>query len=349
MDTSSFRQKYTAEASAFYRQKMMNLIANDPARKQELRGYIPDGKGGVLVELPATLMYRIDTLVSADNHRLYEFVIEYDVDTPAEGIYYGCRGITVMGNNHPHEIECFRQEREIVLPEICQILNNTFPHKDFSFRFKLADNADNNTYWLFWLTLNEEEDIMKVGLTAATIIRNVFRRYLNAEQLRTKPALPKHLEDEPTCFTNDTYRALLASIRSINGRREEDPHKTALARDLFEKFIIGAEHQRILAVDPNYERAWRFLRKERVEFARMMYAFFVYLQQQELFYPTYQMSTDTEIIQVPWTALLKVFLDKDGEVYTQAIKTQVMKRKQSEVLEKAIDDWIKTIQSCINN
>ena len=105
-DQYSLRLKYTAEASEFYRRKMMGLIERD---KHELRGYIPDGKGGIRSELPATLMYRIDSLKSADGHRLYEFLIEYDTDTPAEGIYYGCRGITVDAFNHEEEIEQFRQ------------------------------------------------------------------------------------------------------------------------------------------------------------------------------------------------------------------------------------------------
>ena len=78
----SLRLQYTAEASKYYCRKMEQLIERD---KHELRGYIPDGKGGVRSELPATLMYRIDTLMSADGHRLYEFLIEYDTDTPAEG------------------------------------------------------------------------------------------------------------------------------------------------------------------------------------------------------------------------------------------------------------------------
>jgi len=76
-DQYSLLLKYTAEASEFYRRKMMGLIEHD---KHELRGYIPDGKDSIRSELPATLMYRIDTLKSADGHRLYEFLIR-NIDT----------------------------------------------------------------------------------------------------------------------------------------------------------------------------------------------------------------------------------------------------------------------------
>lgn len=344
----SLRLQYTAEASEFYRQKMMDLINHDYARRHDLRGYVPNGKGGTFVELPATLMYRIDTLKSADGHRLYEFLIEYDIDTPCTGIYYGCRGITIEGYDHAKEIEQFRKEREIVLPEMCQILNNTFPLKDFSHRFKLTDNVNDNTYWLFWITLNEEEDIKKVGITATTILRNVFRRYLNGEQLLNTPLPQKHLEKAVTCFTHDTYRALLQQIRYVDGQKKEDKQKTADARELFEKFIIGAEHQRILAVDSNYECAWRVMLKN-VDFVRMIYAFFSHLYQLGLINKSFRANQDDETIEIPWAHLQKVFLDQDGKAYTQALRTQLNQLKQQSTLENDIVVWIRTIQDCIKN
>lgn len=346
MSEHTLRIKYTAEASEFYRCKMMGLIEHD---KHELRGYIPDGKGGIRSELPATLMYRVDTLKSADGHRLYEFLIEYDTDTPAEGIYYGCRGITVEGFEHVQEIEQFRQEREIVLPEMCRILNNTFPHKDFSHRFKLPDNADEGTYWLFWLTLNEEEDIKKVGVTATKIIRNVFRRYLNGETLPGGKLPEKSFEKSPTCFTNETYRALIERIQYVKGDNIIDHQKTAKARELFERFLVGAEHLRLIFRDPNYECAWRILREDRVDFGRMMYAFFEYLYNNDLIYKAYRTDERDETFQVPWTALIKVFLDKDGKVYTQAIKGQTARSTKSERMEKEKAEWKKIIEECLNN
>ena len=343
-DQYSLRLKYTAEASEFYRRKMMGLIEHD---RHELRGYIPDGKGGIRSELPATLMYRIDTLKSADGHRLYEFLIEYDTDTPAEGIYYGCRGITVDGFNHEEEIEQFRQEREIVLPEMCRILNNTFPYKDFSHRFKLTDNADDGTYWLFWITLNEEEDIRKVGVTATTIIKNVFRRYLSGETLPSGKLPEKSFEKSHTCFTNETYQALVKRIQYVKGDKNIDHQKTAEARELFERFIIGAEHMRLIARDPNYECAWRMQREDRVDCGRMMYALFEHLYNQGLINKAFRKDDRDETFQIPWTALVKVFLDIDGNVYTQAIKGQTFRDTKSERLEKEKDEWKKIIEECL--
>ena len=346
MNEQSLRLKYTAEASEFYRRKMMGLIERD---KHELRGYVPDGKGGIRSELPATLMYRIDTVTSADGHRLYEFLIEYDSDTPAEGIYYGCRGITIDGFDHVQEIEQFRQEREIVLPEMCRILNNTFPLKDFSHRFKLPDNADDGTYWLFWLTLNEEEDIKKVGVTATTIIRNVFRRYLNGETLPGGKLPEKNFEKSSTCFTDETYQSLLNSIKYKNGDNVIDPQLTAEARATFEQFLVGAEHQRLIARDPNYPLAWRMQTKDRVDFGRMMRALFEYLYDHSLINKEYKSNEDNETYYVPWKALFKVFLDIDGNIYKTALKTQAMRPTKSERMEKENNEWKKIIEECLKN
>lgn len=342
-----FDEKYAYEASEFYKLKMLELVNNDRNRKHELEGYVPDGKGGIFKKLENTWMYRIATLQSADGHCLYEFLIEYNTDEPSVGIYYGCRGITVRGYDHVKGIERFRKERAIVLPEMCKILNNTFPNKDFSHRFKVTDNANDNTYWLFWLTLNEEEDINKVGITATTIIRNVFRRYLNGEEL-SKGELPqKHFENEPTCFTKATYEALITSIRYIDDRKDEDSIKTAMARNLFERFINRAECNNLIVMDSNYERAWRVQRENHVDFARMAYAFFKYLHNKGLINKAFSTDSDKATIQVPWTALVKVFLDQDGNAYSQSIKTQVSKIKQDEDFQKKINYYISIIKDML--
>ena len=342
----TLRLQYTAEASKFYCRKMEQLIECD---KHELRGYIPDGKGGVRSELPATLMYRVDTLMSADGHRLYEFLIEYDTDTPAEGIYYGCRGITVDGYDHVQEIDQFSHEREIVLPEMCRILNNTFPLKDFSHRFKLPDNVDDDTYWLFWITLNEEEDIKKVGVTATSIIRNVFRRYLNGETLPGGELPEKKFEKSSTCFTDETYQSLLKVIQYKRDDKKVDPQRTAEARETFERFLVGAEHQRLIARDPNYPRAWRMQTKDRVDFGRMMIALFEYLYDHGLINKEFKTDDRNETFYVPWTALFKVFLDIDGNVYTTALKTQAMRPTKSKRMEKEKAEWQKVIEDCLKN
>lgn len=105
--------KYIAEASKFYEEKMLKL-----GSRESLKTSIPH------VELPEHMAYKLEPIKSADSHRLYEFLIEYHTKKPSEGIYYGCRGITLDGYNHNEEIEQFRKDWDIVKPELCTILNN---------------------------------------------------------------------------------------------------------------------------------------------------------------------------------------------------------------------------------
>ena len=228
-------------------------------------------------------------------------------------------------------------------------------------RFKLPDNADDDTYWLFWITLNEEEDIKKVGVTATTIIRNVFRRYLNGETLSGGKLPEKKFEKSSTCFTDETYQSLLKVIQYKRDDKKVDPQRTAEARETFERFLVGAEHQRLIARDPNYSRAWRMQTKDRVDFGRMMIALFEYLYNHGLINKEFKNYECNETFYVPWTALFKVFLDIawtalfkvfldiDGNVYTTALKTQAMRPTKSKRMEKEKAEWQKVIEECLKN
>ena len=124
-DDEKFRERYTTQSSKFYRDKMMDLVGGKEERLSELRGYVHD------VELPNHLMYRVDTLYNPDGYRFYEFLIEYNVKKPAEGIYYGCRGLTKEGFDHDHAVKLFQQEWNEIEDRLRQVLNNIFPEKDF--------------------------------------------------------------------------------------------------------------------------------------------------------------------------------------------------------------------------
>lgn len=371
---ASFRDEYTHQASEFYVEKMKQLLGKystksgvynlyfDNDKKLEipvaLKGYVSDGKGGVRLELLYTLMHRIDTLYSKDGHRLYEFLIEYDVESPSVGIYYGCRGVTVDGFDHTQEIAQFRHDYDMVKTEICRVLNNTFLDKDFSHRLKLTDNANDGTYWLFWITLNEEEDICDVGVNATTIIRNVFKRYLDGEEFSNVAVSEKQNKKERMCFTNATYNALLAKMKYYDSRiyigdtyydKIENKEKTKKAQELFKCFLEKAQQERIMIKDPSYECAYKVLHaidKEEcgnADFVRMMYAFFDYLYGKELF----NKKENETYINLPWENFRKVFLDKDGNTFPESIKTQLNSIKKSynfeteiETLKEVISGWL---------
>ena len=173
-----YAAKYVAEASLFYEEKMLQLVDGD---REKLRTSVP------VVPLPHHLAYKLEPLYSKDGHRMYEFLIEYHTKKPGEGIYYGCRGVTLTGYEHKEEIEQFRAEWEQIKGEVCTILNNTFPAKDYSHRFRMTDNANDQTYWPFWISLYEDEDIREVALRAIRIIRSVYERLINGEIFEEKP------------------------------------------------------------------------------------------------------------------------------------------------------------------
>lgn len=366
---ASFRDEYTYETSKRYVKKMKQLFGKhstqsdvynlyfDNDKKLEipvaLKGYVPDGKGGVRLELLYTLMHRIDTLYSKDGHRLYEFLIEYDVESPSVGIYYGCRGVTVDGFDHEQEIKQFRDDYKNIEIEISRVLNNTFLDKDFSHRLKLTDNANDGTYWLFWITLNEEEDICDVGVNATTIIRNIFKRYLDGEVFSNAELPKKRPKKESMSFTNETFQGLLDNMKYYHfGGKIEDNEKTKETQELFKRFLEKAQQKRIMIKDPGYECAYKVLHaidKEEcgnADFVRMMYAFFDYLCDKELLYK----KEDKKYINLPWEDLRKVFLDKDGNAFSESIKTQLNSSKKSkkrcnfeteiETLKEVISGWL---------
>ena len=363
---ASFRDEYTYETSKRYIEKMQELLGKhstqsdvynlyfDNDKKLEipvaLKGYLLDGKGGVRLELLYTLMHRIDTLYSKDGRRLYEFLIEYDVESPSVGIYYGCRGVTVDGFDHTQEIEHFRHDYDKVKTEMCRVLNNTFLDKDFSHRLKLTDNANDGTYWLFWITLNEEEDICDVGVNATTIIRNVFKRYLDGEVFSNAELSKKRPKKESMSFTNETFQGLLDNMKYYHfGGKIEDKEKTKEAQELFKRFLEKAQQERIMIKDPSYECAYKVLHaidKEEcgnADFVRMMYAFFDYLCDKELLYK----KENETYINLPWENFRKVFLDKDGNAFSESIKTQLNSSKKRcnfeteiETLKEVISGWL---------
>ena len=123
--------------------------------------------------------------------RDYDFVIEYHRNKPSEGIYYGVKGEVASGDL---EEQCgkFRKEwPNIFMKEhknrdslsdlqkaTTDILNDTFLWKDFLKCFKPTDNFSQKRYWLFWITLNDDEDVNSVAALAVKLISKSFEEYL---------------------------------------------------------------------------------------------------------------------------------------------------------------------------
>ena len=282
---AEYRKRYTEEASKFYIDKMMKLIGDDKTRINELSGFVP----GLI--LPNHMMYRIGTLVNQDQIRSYEFLIEYNITKPSEGIYYGCRGITKEGADHEHTIKLFREDWANIKWLLCQVLNNIFPDKDFSSRFKMTDNANTNTYWLFWISLYEDEDINNVGVVATKKIKDVFEYYLEGkagkplEEPESKTILPK------MAFTNSCYQRLLEQFKN---------------KMLFEHLLRCFEDEGWIEQSPLYDKAWIFKglgeHNENVDFIAILQ----WMKSNEMF-------IDIKKDKMPWTPFASVFLAHDGK------------------------------------
>ena len=303
-----FRQDLTKKTSEkSYIPKMMKLIDDDPERKNELRGYVHD------VELPNHLMYRVDTLYNPDGYRFYEFLIEYNEKKPAEGIYYGCRGLTKEGFDHNHAVKLFQQEWDEIKGRLCQVLNNIFPEKDFSVRFKDTDNANTNTYWLFWISLYEDEDIKKVGLVATGIIRDVFKYYLKDRDWFKDH--PLQMPDNPKtivpkmAFYNQNYETLLEEINY---------------KETFTKLLQRFEEEGWIEASPFYEKAWIFKgadgHRQNVDFIQILKI----LQEKGFF-----IKDDA----IPWILIQAVFLNSEGYA------SENLRQQAGQVIKKYIKEF----------
>lgn len=231
-------QKNTKKASQVYINKMgrLNLGLNQNERLLE-EFYRDDSYIGN--PSPHHIIYKLgEPLISADKKRAYEFLIEYDIYEPSTGIYYGCKGLT-LNDNHNKNITQFNEEWKSISELAGKVLSNIFPGKKFALRFKTTNNANNNTYWPFWITLYEEEDIIEVAARAVKVIKEIFQNELKLisskncnvsihklgeiveKNARISKQYPKDLQctdldKTKTTFTNDAYNELKKKIGKEN-------------------------------------------------------------------------------------------------------------------------------------
>lgn len=333
----AYWRKYTEEASLFYKTKMLEL-----GTIEELRGSFHG------TDAPNHLMYKIDTLYSKDGHRAYEFLIEYDILDPTVGIYYGCKGLTLSRFDHSKEIEIFKDEWEQIRAEVCTILNNTFPGKDFVMRIKKTNNANDNTFWPFWFSLYEEEDIKEVGLRAVYIIRNVYKRLLDGEEMH-EAELPKvKLKPNKTAFTHKAYSKFKSKLSvKIKYTKKIDKEATKKNIELFERFLSNAEKRRMISKDKRYECAWQVQQLSNVDFIRLMYSFFQYMVNQGLYLST----DDNGNAKIPWGDLCNIILTPEGKTYNESLRTQqtgaLGKDKTKIEQKKEVVQWMKLVKDMI--
>ena len=201
--------------------------------------------------------------------RDYDFVIEYHRGKPSEGIYYGIKGEVTSGNLE-EQCEKFRKEwPNIFMKEhkdrnslsdlqkaTTDILNDTFLWKDFLKCFKPTDNFSKKRYWLFWITLNDDEDVNSVAALAVKLISKSFEEYLwkktdfvdRENEKRKGRGRPKKWDKKDIYlripyFSNEAYDKL---CEAYYGERE-----------VIEEWIEKLETNEIIRKENLYEKCYR--------------------------------------------------------------------------------------------
>ena len=256
------QSEFVHEFTQFYLNKMKKLTEAEGFVREDIKGdfnhiiyrYRPDG-----AEKP----FR-----SVDG-RDYDFVIEYHRNKPSEGIYYGIKGEVCSGDLE-EQCEKFRKEwPNIFMKEhknrnslsdlqkaTTDILNDTFLWKDFLKCFKPTDNFNKKRYWLFWITLNDDEDVISVAALAVKLISKSFEEYLWKKTVfvdrenekhkgrgRPKKWDKKDIYLRIPYFSNEAYNKL---CEAYYGKREK-----------IEEWIEKLETNEIIRKENLYEKCYR--------------------------------------------------------------------------------------------
>lgn len=291
-----YRKKLTDEAARQLLGKMHKLVDD----KDFVRD---DSFNGIMAS--RHVMYKLPTLESCDGKRKYEFLIEMDKEDSDLGIYYGCKGLFPIMDTQ-QAIDLFDAEWHQIREEVIFLLNNIFPQKDFSLRFRMTDNANDKTYWPFWIALYPDEDIIEVAARALKIIRGVYMRFLMGLPFQKRVIKEKSLPTE-TAFTTDAFNMFKKSLKSID-------KKDVL--NLFEHFLRIEMQDCRLIKNECYECCWT-VNMDNIEFAYLWVAFCEHANIIKRWEPT-----QTELQKIPWKGIVTIFVNKEGEPFMDNLKKQ---------------------------
>lgn len=235
----------------------------------------------------------------------YEFLVEYSTKKPSEGIYYGCKGFIEHDSKENREKLCqiMDDEWNEIKKTVCIVLDNIFPNKKFTNRFKITDNVNNGNYWPFWISLYEDENI-DVAVIVLQAIKRVYEKEvfeLSVENLTTYN--PFRIEKDEGCaetetrFTNDAFEEVLKKI--------SNKYNNINVKDDFQRFLEGAEKKHIIEKSIFYEKGWNMGCKNQ-EFAYLLRLLFDFFRSK--FKPELDDSKDV----VNWDSMVKIFLDVEG-------------------------------------
>lgn len=312
--------KYTEQQSLYLQKQFEKLkICSDFHEDSSFNG----------VEATHHIMYKMETLYNKDKSLGYEFLIEMDVDEPSLGIYYGCKVLILNEQIHESIAQVTKEWEDIIRPQVCRVLNNVFVHKNFERRFLKTDNANDRTFWPFWISLEPDEGIVDVAAEATRIIRRIYDIYLNGDSFSTKsePEKPKYMNSE-LAFTNETYENLI----SVLFDKKEDTANSQMQKSnevkrnsRFRFFITQCIANDILERDKRYEHAYKVCDMPDSEFSYLL----------KLYFEGQIQNLDEKGKKIPWGHIQKVFLNKDGYAFKDM--RQLPGKVNSESVQKKME------------
>lgn len=254
--------EFIHEFTQFYLDKMKQLVAAEGFVREDIKDDFHHIIYRYRPEDPNKPFHSIDG-------RDYDFVIEYHRGKPSEGIYYGIKGEVTSGDLE-EQCEKFRKEwPNIFMKEhknrnslsdlqkaTTDILNDTFLWKDFLKCFKPTDNFSKRRYWLFWITLNDDEDVISVAALAVKLISKSLEEYLwkktdfvdRENEKRKGRGRPRKWDKKDIYlripyFSNEAYNKL---CEAYYGERE-----------VIEEWIEKLETNEIIRKENLYEKCYR--------------------------------------------------------------------------------------------
>lgn len=275
---------------------------------------------------PRYISHKVATLLSADGHRQYDFLIEYDIYNPSQGIYFGCKSVTLPNFNHKSETANALVDWQQAQPYVTLRLNNVFIDKDFDFRYKATDNDTGNTFWPFWISLYEDESPVNVAVRALQIIAGIYDELISGQlpDINVCPKSKSGSVNVQTAFTYDAYDNFIRKIEKYIS--EVSSHNlmatnAELGRKFIENFLAKAESHQLIHRAPNYEYAWKMdSAYNDVDFKAMLNAIIEELQK----------NIGISGMKTPWNDAIRIFMRSDERPYKLQIKTLAIKRDTAE-------------------
>ena len=244
----------------------------------------------------------------SDFKRKYQFLIEYCNDNPTVGIYCGCRvqislneDLSTAIQEIQKEWDCSKAKKGAFNMKNNFIKNLMLNKKIPSYYQNLeqTDNANEHTFWPFWIRIKDGEDLTLFAVEVLNIIKDLYNvRFISkSHKSQIKP------------FSVEALKKLLADDSRIN------------------EFIASLErYPFIFEKNDNYECAWKY--KGGTIFCR-------FIAESPNFSVCRELINKRNEEHWPWKDLCRVFQKKDGSQMS-AKSLAVEYSKYNKLQQKAV-------------